>query len=193
MARWIGSGEGDPGRIPLRVGNGQYNALHLMAASDGDEPSVPVITASFYRQGAGFAEELIRGTAGVEGAEQVDIDHGFEAVGGHAGDQRREIARGRAQQNIDFAELFARFAQRIGHSRIVANVECRGFGHSSGGANGQCRGVEFLLFAAGQNYFGGMLRKAFGHALADAAAAPGHEGDFALQQIFLEDAHRKAE
>lgn len=54
MARWIGSAEGDPARIQLRIGNGQFNALHLVAASDGEEFSIPSVTAMFYRPGAGF-------------------------------------------------------------------------------------------------------------------------------------------
>ena len=56
--RWIGSSRRDPARIQLRVPNGQYDALHLLAAADGSSESIPLVTAMFYRPSAGFAESF---------------------------------------------------------------------------------------------------------------------------------------
>jgi hypothetical protein len=56
--RWIGSSKRDPARIQLRIPNGQYDALYLVAASDDRPDHVPLITAMFFRPGAGFAESF---------------------------------------------------------------------------------------------------------------------------------------
>ncbi len=85
MARWIGSAERDPVRIQLRVANGQFNALHLIAASDGEGESVPVVTAMFYRPGAGFAHsfgaraELASARSAVPRALPVTLGDGRKA------------------------------------------------------------------------------------------------------------------
>ena len=50
-ALWV-----DPARIQLRIPNGRYDALHLVAAFDGEENSIPEMSAMFYRPGAGFAQ-----------------------------------------------------------------------------------------------------------------------------------------
>ncbi|NQU09544.1 hypothetical protein HQ590_02030, partial [bacterium] len=54
--RWLGASVRDPARIQVRLANGRYDALHLVAAADGDAPSVPVVSAMFYRPGAGYPE-----------------------------------------------------------------------------------------------------------------------------------------
>jgi hypothetical protein len=56
--RWIGSTRRDPARIQLRIPNGQYDRLFLIAASDDKPDMVPVVTALFYRPSAGFAESF---------------------------------------------------------------------------------------------------------------------------------------
>lgn len=53
---WGGSSFRDPARIQLRVPNGRYDSLYLIAACDDDRDSVPVVTALFFRPSAGFAE-----------------------------------------------------------------------------------------------------------------------------------------
>jgi hypothetical protein len=55
-ARWVGSSFRDPARIQVRIPNGQYDALYLVAASDDDSGSVPIVSAQFFRPSAGFAE-----------------------------------------------------------------------------------------------------------------------------------------
>ena len=58
---WIGPpgpARRDPARIQLRVPNARYEALYLLAAADGAANSVPLVTAMFYRPGAGFAENF---------------------------------------------------------------------------------------------------------------------------------------
>ncbi len=50
-AFWI-----DSARIQLRIPNGRYDELHVIAAFDGEENNVPELDAMFYRPGAGFAQ-----------------------------------------------------------------------------------------------------------------------------------------
>ncbi len=54
--RWIGSARRDPARIQLRVPGGAYGFLHLIAACDDGPDKVPLVSAMFFRPGAGFAE-----------------------------------------------------------------------------------------------------------------------------------------
>jgi hypothetical protein len=53
--RWIGSARRDPSRIQLRIPNGQYDTLHLIAAAEDTPDRVPLLTAMFFRPSAGFA------------------------------------------------------------------------------------------------------------------------------------------
>lgn len=52
-ARWRGALHRDPGRIAFRVPNARYRVLHLLAAFEGEPDTTPVVTAQFYRAGAG--------------------------------------------------------------------------------------------------------------------------------------------
>lgn len=54
LVRWRGAAERDPGRIQVRVPNGQFDTLYLIAASDDDKDEIPLVTAMFYRPGAGY-------------------------------------------------------------------------------------------------------------------------------------------
>jgi hypothetical protein len=56
--RWIGSSRRDPARIQLRIPNGQYDRLYLVAAADERPDHVPLVTAMFFRPSAGFAESF---------------------------------------------------------------------------------------------------------------------------------------
>jgi hypothetical protein len=56
--RWIGSTRRDPARIQLRIPNRQYDSLYLLAGADGRPNSIPLVTAMFFRPGAGFAESF---------------------------------------------------------------------------------------------------------------------------------------
>jgi hypothetical protein len=56
--RWAGSTLRDPARIQLRIPNGQYDTLYLLAACEDTPDRVPLVTAMFYRPGAGFAESF---------------------------------------------------------------------------------------------------------------------------------------
>ena len=57
-ARWPGAMIKDPARIVLRLPMARYQALHLLAAADGDPNSVPVVTAQFYRAQSGFPKNF---------------------------------------------------------------------------------------------------------------------------------------
>ncbi len=75
--RWIGSARRDPACIQLRIPNGQYDSLYLLAACDDCRDSLPLVTAMFYRPGAGFAEsfaaEVPLATAAAAGAQAVPV------------------------------------------------------------------------------------------------------------------------
>lgn len=58
MYVWPGSWTRDPARIQIRVPNGQYDSLYIVAAADDSPERVPLITAMFFRPGAGFAENF---------------------------------------------------------------------------------------------------------------------------------------
>ena len=53
--RFAGAFLVDSSRIKLRLPNGRYDALHLIAAFDEAPGSIPLITAQFYRPRAGFS------------------------------------------------------------------------------------------------------------------------------------------
>ena len=56
--RWAGALSNNPTRLQFRVPMRQYNAIYLIAASDERENSVPIISAQFYRPGAGFPKSF---------------------------------------------------------------------------------------------------------------------------------------
>jgi hypothetical protein len=56
--RWFGSARRDPARIQLRIPNGQYDSLYLIAAADDQPDRVPLVSAMFFRPGAGFAKSF---------------------------------------------------------------------------------------------------------------------------------------
>jgi len=53
VPRWRGALYIEPGRIQFRVPNAQYTKIHLIAAADDIQDTVPVVTAVFYRPNAG--------------------------------------------------------------------------------------------------------------------------------------------
>ncbi|MCM8806239.1 MAG: hypothetical protein NC825_05875 [Candidatus Omnitrophica bacterium] len=55
---FAGSANRDPTRIQLRIPFDYYDALYMLAAADGRPNSIPVVTAMFYRPGAGYAENF---------------------------------------------------------------------------------------------------------------------------------------
>jgi hypothetical protein len=59
MPRWRGSMDRDPARIQVRVPNGHYDTLYVIAASEKKADTVPLVTAMFYRPGAGFADSYV--------------------------------------------------------------------------------------------------------------------------------------
>jgi len=56
--RWTSAFSGNPARIQLRLPFDSYNNLHLIAASDDSPDSVPVVTAQFYKESAGYPENF---------------------------------------------------------------------------------------------------------------------------------------
>jgi hypothetical protein len=56
--RWAGSVRRDPARLQFRIPNGQFDTLYLIAAGDGEKDRLPLVTAMFFRPGAGFAERF---------------------------------------------------------------------------------------------------------------------------------------
>jgi len=58
MPRWQDAGYLDPARIKLAVPTDLYSNIHFIAAADGDDDSVPVITAQFYYPSIGFPKHF---------------------------------------------------------------------------------------------------------------------------------------
>ena len=54
--RFSGSFVVDPARITLRIPNGRYDALHVIAAFDGEKDRIPLMSAVFFRPDAGFVQ-----------------------------------------------------------------------------------------------------------------------------------------
>ena len=75
--RWAGLSTVDPSRILLAIPGGPYRALHLLAASDDEPDSVPIITAQFFRPDAGrpinFATKVPLFTAKGEVGKSVPL------------------------------------------------------------------------------------------------------------------------
>jgi hypothetical protein len=56
--RWTDALKVNPARIQLRIANDRYNKLHIIAAADDSKNSVPVVSAQFFRQSAGFPKSF---------------------------------------------------------------------------------------------------------------------------------------
>jgi len=80
--RWGPPSYRNPARIRFLVPGGRYRAIHLIAAADDGKDCVPVVTAQFYRWGAGwpanFAAEVpaLSAKAPEAKALPVDLDDG---------------------------------------------------------------------------------------------------------------------
>src|SRR5579863_8389460 len=133
---------------------------------------------------------FVGGAAGVEGAEEVDVDDAFEGVGGHADGGRGEVTGRGADDDFDLAELFAGVLDGLGDGGVVADVDGgggdggAGFAHNFGGR------FELVVLASGDGYVGSVLGETFRDALANAATAAGDEGGLALEEEIAEDAGR---
>ena len=75
----------DPARILLRIPNGRYEAMYVIAAFDEEPDNVPVLSALFYRPSAGFAQ-VFEGTVPALHAVEADakplpvrLDNGKQA------------------------------------------------------------------------------------------------------------------
>ena len=131
--------------------------------------------------GAGLAQRRVRRAAGVERAEQVDIDHGLESVRRHARHRRGKIPGGAAQQDVDLAQFVARLVHRSLDRRVIANIERGGLREASRAADRRRGRVQFFLLPAHQHDFRAVFGETLRHALSDAAAASGHECDFVFK------------
>jgi len=56
--RYSGTFTVDPARLQLRIPNARYDAMYVVAGFDGEKNTVPVLSALFYRPGAGFAQSF---------------------------------------------------------------------------------------------------------------------------------------
>jgi len=138
--------------------------------------------------GAGLAQESVGCAAGIEGAQQVDIDHGFKSVGRHAGDGRGEVSGRGAQEDVDFAELLARAVERGFEGGVIADVQGGGLGNAARGADGCGGRIQPLLLPSGHDDRCSVFGEALRHALPDSASSAGDECHLALQQIRPKDA-----
>lgn len=76
---WPGPQDLDPARITFAVPNRPWTRVWLIAASDGEEHSVPIVTARFYRPRAGFPVDAraevptYTARSGTEGATRLPV------------------------------------------------------------------------------------------------------------------------
>ena|SRR5438105_14122528 len=126
---------------------------------------------------------LEHGATGVEGAEQVDVDYGFETVGRHAKGRCRKVSRSAADYEIDLAPFITgRFyggSERIVVPHIGGVPRCgaacfRYFVH---------RGIQFFLRAADQGDTCPVIRKASRDGEVDPAAAAGDQRVLSGKQL----------
>lgn len=59
---------------------------------EDDAPAGGGVSAVVWVQGGGLEEVGKGGFEGVKGADYVDVDYGFESVGGEAGERGEEVA-----------------------------------------------------------------------------------------------------
>ena len=64
--RFIGASAADPARIQLRIPNGRYDALYVIAAFDEGQNSIPNLTASGFSAGGRFSFVFDEALSGVE-------------------------------------------------------------------------------------------------------------------------------
>ena len=70
------SGIFDPGRIQLAVPFAYYDALYILAGFDGERDSIPLVSATFFRPGAGFHqifEQTVPGLADTQSTNAVAV------------------------------------------------------------------------------------------------------------------------
>ena len=123
------------------------------------------------------------GAEHVEGAEQVDIDHGLERIGRHPQHRREEIPRRARDHDVERAELIARLFERAADRAEIAHVGAeadRIVADLGGGIRG------FLRIAPDHRDLCAEFGVALGDTQIDAAGAAGDEGDFAFEQAILE-------
>lgn len=70
-SRWPGALIKDHARIAVRLPMTRYSALHLLAATDGEPNSVPIITAQFFRAQAGFPKNFAARVPAFSATSQV--------------------------------------------------------------------------------------------------------------------------
>src|SRR5205085_7489197 len=90
------------------------------------------------------AQMLISRTASVEGAKQVDVDDGLEAIGRHSQRGSGEIPGCSAQQDIDFAVLLACLLKSATDGAVIANISRKSGSIPSGTPDTGDGSIEFF-------------------------------------------------
>ena len=134
----------------------------------------------------GFLQLLERRAAGVETAQQVNVNHRLEAVGADLFSGQREVAGGPADQGMDRPEFLAATLHGRFQRRVVAHVGGMGGDPRAERPQFRPRRIEFFLRPAHDAEIRPNRREVAGDAKVDAAAAAGDEDGFALEQVFGE-------
>jgi len=138
----------------------------------------------------GLPQMFVRGTAGVERAKQVDIDHRLETVCGHPERRSRKITGRSADQNIDLAIAIPRLPEDALEGLVFAHVGGEAHRFATRFSNARCRLIQLFLRAAYQCHLGAVLGETLRYAQTDAAAASCHQRDFIPQQVIAKNTRR---
>ncbi len=152
----------------------EHHRVDRLRRGDGDQ------------RGARRIEEGKAGAKDIEGADQVDVHHGLEAVGGHA-QRRRDKVAGRARDHdVDRAEFVARARECRFHRGVVAHIGRHANSAATGINDAGRRRGNALGVAADQRQAGARLGEVPGDAQVDAGRGAGDEHDLAGQDVVFE-------
>ena len=128
----------------------------------------------------------------VEGADEVDIDHGFESIGRHAERRAGKIARRAGDQHVDRAERVMRRFERRRDGLSVAHIGGKAGDVGSPSARKLLqRLIEPFLRPADDRDFGAGRGEGLGDAKIDAAGAA-RDKDGAPGKVEYVSPHRPA-
>jgi len=123
-----------------------------------------------------------RGTRDVEGAFQIDIDDGAEAVRREIFGEADEVARGAVDQDVEAAQLRHDGGNRVVDRRGIPHVGRHRDRTNAEGAQFGRRRLEMFDLAAGDRDVAAVGRERERNPAADAGAAAGNQRDAILEE-----------
>ena len=128
-------------------------------------------------------QQIVAAAEHVEGAVEIDVDHGAESVGAHAQGGGEEVAGGARDHDVERPVGVVRLLHRRTDRAVIAHVGGKAhcartdFGGGGGG---------FLGIAARHCDFRAQRGEALGDTKVDAAGAAGDERRFAREHVVTE-------